>query len=422
MDYIERKLYLQQLIDSKDNGEIKIVTGPRRSGKSWLLKKIYRDYLLSTGVKDDNIIIVSLDTDDENSQEELTERATLKDYIYKQVKTSTERYYIFLDEIQLVDGFEKLVNGLNAKDNFDVYITGSNSKFLSSDINTIFRGRGVEIRVFPLTFNEFIANRTESDTELWKEFYTYGGMPGLLFQKTPTQKAAYLNRLWNKTYIDDCIERNHIRDKAAFESMVKALCSSIGFLTNPSRIKNILQSKLHVNLSLDTIQNYLEALEQAYLFEGAERFNIKGNKYYGSIKKYYSVDVGLRNAKLNFRQQEINHIMENIIYNELRARGFMIDVGVIEGRTQKDGKSEYVQYEIDFIATNGMRKCYIQSAFEMIDSEKSEQEKRSLKKIDDSFLKIVIVGSDVAPYTDENGFLITGIIDFLKTGADKLMD
>lgn len=420
MEYIRRERYLNQVIDKKDNGEVKIITGPRRSGKSWLLKKIYRDYLLLQGVKNDNIIIVSLDVDDENSQEELTDRAALKDYIYKQIKSKTENYYIILDEIQMVDGFEKLVNGLNAKDNFDVYITGSNSKFLSSDINTIFRGRGDEIRVYPFTFDEFCTSRSESDSELWKEFYTYGGMPGLLFQKTPSQKAAYLNRLWNKVYIDDCIERNHIKDKAAFESLVKALCSAVGSLTNPNRIKNILQSTMHVNLSLDTIHGYLSSLEESFLFEGAERFNIKGNRYYESTKKYYAVDVGLRNARLNFRQQEINHIMENVIYSELRARGFSVDVGVIEGRVNRDGKSGYVQYEVDFVATNGNRKCYVQSAFEMGDSDKREQELRSLKKIDDSFLKIVVVGSDIAPYTDENGFVITGIIDFLKSGVNKL--
>jgi len=364
--YIKRETYLQKIIDRMDNGEVKIITGPRRCGKSWLLKRIFRDYLLASGVESDNIIIVSFDLDDEEEiYGDLTQRDTLKDFLYSRITNANANYYVILDEVQEVEGFERIVNGLNAKDNVDVYITGSNSHFLSSDIRTIFRGRGDEIRVYPLSFNEFCSNRTEPVSELWKEYYTYGGMPALLHHRTPEQKMAYLQRLWDKTYIDDVVERNHVKNREALSSLADALCSSIGSLTNPSRISNVLQSVQKTKISPETVNNYIEYLEDAFLFEGAKRFNIKGNKYFESIKKYYAVDVGLRNAKLNFRQQEITHIMENVIYNELRMRGYSVDVGLVENREMRDGKMAYVQYEIDFIAQNGMEKHYIQSAYKL---------------------------------------------------------
>ncbi len=411
--YIQRETYLQQLIDRMDNGEIKIVTGPRRSGKSWLLNRIFKDYLLSKGVPEENIIIVSFDMDDEENGD-LTDRKTLKSYLYSRIASEHLPYYVILDEIQEVDGFEKLVNGLNAKDNIDVYITGSNSHFLSSDINTIFRGRGDEIRVYPLSFREFCTDRNEPDSELWKEYYTYGGMPGLLKQHTPEQKVAYLQRLWNKTYLDDVIERHHVKNREALSALADALCSSVGSLTNPNRVSNILKSIQKVKIDPDTVARYIGYLEEAFLFEGASRFNIKGNKYYESIKKYYVADVGLRNAKLNFRQQEVTHIMENVIYNELRMRGFTVDVGVIETREMRNGKMEYIQYEVDFIANNGTDKYYIQSAFALDSEEKKQQELKSLLKIDDSFRKIVIVGNDIAEYTDDKGIRYIGLFQFLK--------
>jgi len=411
--YIERPLYLKQLIDNRDSGEVKIITGSRRSGKSWLLNRLFRDWLIENGVSEENIITVSLDLDDDNSNEDLTESAALKNYIYKRIVSDDEQYYVFIDEIQEVQGFERIVNGLNAKDNIDVYITGSNSHLLSSDINTIFRGRGCEIRVYPLSFKEFCSNRTESLRELWLEYYTYGGMPGLQRYATKTQKALYLKRLWNKTYIDDVIDRNKVKNRMALESVVDALCSAIGSLTNPSRIQNTLQSVQHLKIDSETVNSYLSYLENAFLFESARRYNIKGAKYYESIKKYYSVDIGLRNARLNFRQQELSHIMENIIYNELRTRGFLVDVGVIESREKRNGKSVYIQYEVDFIATNGINKYYIQSAYMLATEEKRKQELASLKRIPDSFKKIVIVGDDIAQYTDNNGFTFIGLFDFL---------
>jgi hypothetical protein len=411
--YIQRGIYLQQLIDRMDNGEVKIVTGPRRSGKSWLLNRIFKDYLLSKGVPEENIIIVSFDVDDEEENGDLTDRQALKSYLYSRITSDQAPYYIILDEVQEVEGFEKIVNGLNAKDNIDVYITGSNSHFLSSDIKTIFRGRGDEVRVYPFSFKEFCTDRTEPVSELWKEYYTYGGMPGLLKQRTPEQKVAYLQRLWNKTYLDDVVERHHVKNREALSALADALCSSVGSLTNSNRVSNILQSVQKVKIDPDTVAKYISYLEEAFLFEGAKRFNIKGNKYYESIKKYYAADVGLRNAKLNFRQQEVTHIMENVIYNELRMRGYVVDVGVVETREMRNGKMEYIQYEVDFIASNGTDKYYIQSAFALDTEEKKRQELKSLLKIDDSFRKIVIVGNDIAEYTDDKGIRYIGLFQFL---------
>lgn len=414
--YIQRETYLRQLMDRMGNGEVKIITGPRRSGKSWLLNRIFKDYLLEQGVAEDNIIIVSFDMDDDEETGDLTDRQTLKSYLYSRITDDTTPYYIILDEVQEVEGFEKLVNGLNARDNVDVYITGSNSHFLSSDIKTIFRGRGDEVKVWPFSFREFCTDRTEPVSELWKEYYTYGGMPGLLRQRTSEQKVAYLQRLWNKTYLDDVVERHKVKNREALSALADALCSSVGSLTNPNRISNVMRSVQNTKIDSETVSNYIGYLEEAFLFEGAKRYNIKGNKYFESIKKYYSVDVGLRNAKLNFRQQEITHIMENVIYNELRMRGFAVDVGVVEAREMRNGKSEYIQYEIDFIASNGRDKYYIQSAFSLDSEEKRQQELRSLLKVDDSFQKIVITGSDIAAYTDNKGIRFMGLFQFLLSG------
>lgn len=414
--YILRETYLNQLIVRMNNGEVKIVTGPRRCGKSWLLNRIFKDYLITTGVPEENIIIVSLDIDDNEENGDLTDSKVLKSYLYSRITSKDSPYYVILDEVQEVDGFEKLVNGLNAKDNIDVYITGSNSHFLSSDIKTIFRGRGDEVRVYPFSFKEYCTNRTEPVNELWKEYYTYGGMPGLLRQRTPEQKVLYLQRLWNKTYLDDVVERHNVKNREALSALVDSLCSSVGSLTNPNRISNVLKSVQKVKIDPQTVSNYMEYLEEAFLFEGAKRYNIKGNKYFESIKKYYSADVGLRNAKLNYRQQDVGHIMENVVYNELRIRGFTVDVGLVEVREKRNGKMEYIQYEVDFIATNGTDKYYVQSAFAMDSEEKRHQVLNSLQKIDDNFKKIVIVGNDIAEYTNEKGIRFMGLFQFLLSG------
>lgn len=419
-NYIQREDYLNKLIARRDNDEVKIITGPRRCGKSWLLKKIYKDYLLQHGVVEDEIIIVSFDMEDETSDVDLSNRETLKKYLYDRITTEDKHYYVFLDEVQEVDGFEKIVNGLNAKENVDVYITGSNSKFLSSDINTLFRGRGDEVRVNPFSFKEFCTDRDESVTELWKEYYTYGGMPALRKFSSEEQKVSYLNRLWNKTYLDDVVERNDLRRRDVLESLTDSLCSSVGSLTNANRIKNLLESVQRVKVDVATVHRYIGYLQNAYLFEGAKRYDVKGNRYYDSIQKYYAVDVGLRNARLNFRQQEPTHIMENVVYNELRCRGYAVDVGVVESRTMKDGKSTFSHHEIDFVITNGKERAYIQSAYRMPDDEKREQELYSLRKTGDSFKKIVIVGEDIAPYTDAQGIQYIGLFSFLLS-SEKLL-
>ena len=414
---INRDVYLKKLIDRMWNGEVKIITGSRRCGKSWLLKKIFKDYLISQKVPEKNIIIVSLDIEDEDNSEDFTDKEILKKYLYDRIKSKKERHYVFLDEIHEVEGFEKLVNGLAAKDNVDVYITGSNSKFLSQDIKTIFRGRGDEVRVYPFSFKEFSQGRKESVSELWKEYYSYGGMPGLLRLKTPEQKARYLQQLWNKTYIDDVVERNNVRNKNALEAMVDALCSSVGSLVNPSKLKNTMQTVQKIKIDDETVADYISYLQNAFLFEGSRRYNIKGKKYFEAIQKYYAVDVGLRNARLNFRQQEITHIMENVIFNELRSRDFLVDVGLVEARELQNGRQAYIQYEIDFIATNGEKKYYIQSAYALDSEEKRKQELKSLLKIDDSFIKVVILGDDIATYTDENGIIFMGLFQFLKNDS-----
>lgn len=411
--YIRRDVYLQKLIDRRQNSAVKVITGPRRCGKSWLLSRVFKDYLIQDGVPEENIIIVSFDMDDETNQSALSDKDKLKTYLYERITRPDEEYYVFLDEVQELKDFEKVVNGLNNKSNVDVYITGSNSKMLSKDINTIFRGRSDEIRCYPFSFKEFCTGRSEPVNELWKEYYTYGGLPALRNYRTPQLKAQYLRKLWNDTYLNDVIERHNIANTVAFGALVDGLCSSIGSLSNPTKIKNSLQTLQHVKLDEETVGKYLEYLEDAYLFEGAKRYDIKGKEYYQSIKKYYCSDIGLRNVRLNFRQQEISHIMENVIFNELKSRDYMVDVGMVESRKRENGKSQYRQYEVDFIATNGFDKYYIQSAFAIPTEEKRRQELNALKKIDDSFQKIVIVGDDIATYTDDDGIIFMGLFQFL---------
>ena len=413
MRTVSRTLYLERIKERMHNGLVKIITGPRRSGKSWLLSKIFTQYLISLGVEDSQIIHISFDLDDENNQSDLLNPSALKDYLYTRITDANKQYYVMLDEVQEVEGFERIVNGLAAKENVDVYVTGSNSHYLSSDINTLFRGRGDEIRVWPFSFKEFIEGRTESISELWKEYYTFGGMPGLLLQRTAEQKITYLQRLWQKVYLTDVLERNQIRNREALETLADVLCSSIGSLSNPNKLSRTMQSVQQSKISSETVATYIDYLTDAYLFDGVKRYNIKGRKYFESIKKYYAVDVGLRNARLNFRQQEITHIMENVIYNELRIRGFLVDIGVVESRELVNAKQVQSQYDVDFIATNGIDRYYIQSAYRLDTDEKKEQELKSLLKIDDSFRKMVIVGDDIAPYTDNHGITYMGLFHFL---------
>lgn len=417
--YVKRDTYLNRLIVRRNNNMVKAITGPRRAGKSFLLNPIFKNYLLEQGVQEDHVISISFDIEDEDTPRELLDREKLKEYLYSRIISKTEPYYVFLDEIQEVENFEKIVNGLNNRPNVDVYITGSNSKFLSNDIITIFRGRSDEVNIMPFTFKEFCQDRQESVGELWKEYYTFGGLPALRMMPTYEQKTSYLQSLWKKTYLDDVVERHHVENREALEAITDALCSSVGSLTNTSRITNTLASVRKIKISDDTVSKYIGYLEEAFLFNEAKRYNIKGNKYYENIKKYYSVDVGLRNARLNYRQLEQTHLMENIIFNELLHRGYVVDVGVIEARVMKNGKSEYKQYEVDFIATNGNEKYYIQSAYELSSDTKREQELNSLKRIDDSFQKIVIVKDDIMPYRDEKGIYFIGLFQFLM--SDKIV-
>lgn len=413
MKYIQRTIYLERIKNRMNNGMVKIITGPRRSGKSWVLSHIFTDYLLQSGIEESQIIHISFDIDDEDNQADLLDPQALKTYLYSRITDKEKLYYVMLDEVQEVPDFERIVNGLAAKENVDVYVTGSNSHYLSSDINTLFRGRGDEIRIWPFSFGEFIQDRNESITELWKEYYTYGGMPAMLKLRTAEQKVSYLQRLWQKTYLSDVADRNHVQNKTAMEALTDTLCSAIGSLCNPTKLSNTMQSVQQVKLNSETVGSYLGYLTDAYLFEGAKRYNIKGRKYFESIQKYYCVDIGLRNARLNFRQQEITHIMENVIYNELRIRGYLVDVGVVEIREMVEGRQKQSQYEVDFIATNGLEKYYIQSAYRLDTDEKKEQELKSLHRIDDSFRKIVIVGDDIVPYTDAHGITYMGLFHFL---------
>ena len=413
---IKRDFYLQQLVDGKQNGLIKIVTGIRRCGKSFLLFKLFRQYLLDVGVDSDHIIQIALD-DIENAN--LREPLPLYKYI-KAKMTDEELYYILLDEVQLVPRFEEVLNSLLRIDNADVYVTGSNSKFLSSDIITEFRGRGDEIHLYPLSLSEYCEGTGLSPAEAWKDYYTYGGLPHTLSLGTEKKKIDYLNNLFESVYLIDILERHRIKNKAEFEELVKIIASGIGAPTNPTKLENTFKSVKKVNIDSVTISRYLGYMQDAFLIEKAERYDVKGKKYIGSLAKYYFTDIGLRNALLGLRQQEETHIMENIIYNELRRRGCKVDVGMVEQRfVDNDGKWQRKQLEVDFVVNEGNQRYYIQSALALPDEEKRKQEMGSLLRINDSFKKIIIVKDDIKPWRDENGILTMGLLDFLMN-ADSL--
>ena len=413
---IKRDFYLQQLVDGKQNGLIKIVTGIRRCGKSFLLFKLFRQYLLDVGVDSDHIIQIALD-DIENAN--LREPLPL----YKCIKanmTDEELYYILLDEVQLVPRFEEVLNSLLRIDNADVYVTGSNSKFLSSDIITEFRGRGDEIHLYPLSLSEYCEGTGLFPAEAWKDYYTYGGLPHTLSLGTEKKKIDYLNNLFESVYLIDILERHRIKNKAEFEELVKIIASGIGAPTNPTKLENTFKSVKKINIDSVTISRYLGYMQDAFLIEKAERYDVKGKKYIGSLAKYYFTDIGLRNAILGLRQQEETHIMENIIYNELRRRGCKVDVGMVEQRfVDNDGKWQRKQLEVDFVVNEGNQRYYIQSALALPDEEKRKQEMGSLLRINDSFKKIIIVKDDIKPWRDENGILTMGLLDFLMN-ADSL--
>lgn len=423
---IQRQRYLDKLINKKENGMVKVITGIRRCGKSYLLFEIYREYLKSIGVDEDHIIALALD-DDENIR--YRNPLELGQYIRSLLVDKDKMYYVFLDEIQKVAtipnpyvpggdekvGFVDVLLGLMKIKNIDLYVTGSNSKMLSSDILTEFRGRGDEIRVNPLSYREFYDAHGEDKRHAWRDYFTYGGMPLVLLQRTSQDKSKYLHDWFDKIYLDDIMARHKISyDKYVLDDLLDIVASSVGSLTNPIKIANTFSSLKGLSVTNDTIGKYLDYFIDAFMLYKAKRYDVKGRKQIGSPLKYYYSDVGLRNARLNFRQQEENHILENIIYNELRVREFDIDVGIVGVITRlEEGKSKREQYEVDFVANRGSRRYYIQSAFAIPDEAKREQETRPLIKIQDSFKKIVVVREDIEPWHDDNGILYIGIEQFL---------
>lgn len=407
---IKRQQYLDQLIASQRNGLVKIITGIRRCGKSYLLFKLFHDYLNSQGIADDHIIQIALD---DRTNKELRDPDNLLKYIKEQI-TDKDLYYIILDEIQMVDEFTDVLNSLLHISNADVYVTGSNSHFLSTDIVTEFRGRGDEIHLFPLSFSEYCEGYNGSTDQAWKDYYTYGGLPLILTLDTDKKKEDYLSNLYKSVYLVDVLERHKIKNIGEFDELVKIISSSIGSSCNPTKLANTFKSVKNVTIHHQTINKYLGFLEDAFLVEKSIRYNIKGKKYINTLAKYYFSDLGIRNALLGFRQQEETHIMENIIYNELRTRGLHVDVGMVETREpDKNGRLIRKQLEVDFVVNQGSQRYYIQSAFAMPTLEKEVQESASLLLINDSFKKIIIVKDDIKPKRNEEGILTIGLKDFL---------
>ena len=410
MKEIKRNSYLKQLISGKQNGLIKIVTGIRRCGKSYLLFKIFRNHLLEQGVTPDHIISLALD---DILNEEYCDPKKLVLYIKENIKDS-QIHYVLLDEVQMVDNFVGALNSLLHIDNVDVYVTGSNSKFLSSDIATEFRGRGDEIRIYPLSFSEFLSEHNGDKNDAWRDYITYGGLPLILSLESSQQKSNYLHNLYQTVYLKDLIDRNGIKKAVEFDALTKVMASSIGSPCNPNKLSNTFKSVSNTDLSSITIDNYLGFLQDAFLLEKASRYDIKGKKYIGTLSKYYFVDMGLRNCLLGFRQIEETHLMENVIYNELRSRGYLVDVGVVETRTRTENQGMLrKQLEIDFVVNNGSKRYYIQSALSLPNEEKIEQEMASLKNVSDSFQKIIIVKDNIVPHHNESGILFINLYDFL---------
>ena len=405
MKEIERNLYLNKIINRRENGLIKIITGIRRSGKSYLLDPLFKNYLLADGVKEDHIIKLELDRVE---NEKYRDSKALNEYIRSLIKDKA-MYYVILDEIQLVKGFEFVLNGLLYEKNIDVYVTGSNSKFLSSDIITEFRGRGDQIKVNPLSFAEFLSAFNGDKYEAWNEYVTYGGMPLILSKKNDEEKSQYLKELFEQTYIKDIVERNNIQRIDILDSLINMLASSVGSLTNPQKLFDTFKSNGEKELSLNTINSYIADIEDSFIVNKSTRYDIKGKKYIQTPQKYYFSDIGLRNARLNFRQQEESHLMENIIYNELLIRGYNVDVGVVEVR--KEGKRK--QLEVDFVCNLGNKRYYIQSALNLDTKEKTIQESRSLNNIGDSFKKIIVVKDNIKLWRTDDGIVIMGIQEFL---------
>ena len=405
MKEINRDSYLKKLIDRKENNLIKIITGIKRSGKSYLLDPIYKNYLLDNGVDNNHIIKIDLDL---RANKKFLDPDYLDNYVRNSIQDE-KVYYCLLDEIQNVPDFESVLNGFLKIPNLDVYVTGSNSKFLSSDIITEFRGRGDEIRVYPLTFSEFLSAFDGTKEEAWNSYIMFGGLPLILNQKTDEQKRNYLISLFNTTYLKDTIERNNINRVDVLDSLINLLSSSIGSLTNPKKISDTFISNGFKDVSINTISSYLNCLLDSFIIEKVERYDVKGKKYISTPSKYYFSDIGLRNARINFRQMEENHIMENIIYNELLSRGYNVDVGVVEVREGNIRK----QLEVDFVCNQSDKRFYIQVALNLDTREKTIQEEKSLLNINDNFKKIIVVKDNILKWYTEEGILVIGLQEFL---------
>ena len=406
---INRDYYLNKLVSAKNDGLIKVVTGIRRCGKSYLLNNIFYEYLLIDGVNENHIIKVALDDSD---NEELLNPKNLSKYIKDKI-IDKDIYYVILDEIQLVENFEGVLNGLLRINNIDIYVTGSNSKFLSTDIITEFRGRGEEIRIYPLSYYEFMSIYKGDKLDGWVEYITYGGLPLVVTMSNDERKMNYLKEQQKNVYINDVVERNNIKNDSELITLVEIISSTIGSLSNPKKLSDTFKSNAGVDISPKTISSYLKYLEEAFLIEKSERYDVKGKKYMSTPYKFYFSDIGLRNSFINFRQYEETHIMENVIYLELKRRGYNVDVGVVELKERKENEFTYKQLEIDFIANKSNNKIYIQSAFSMPTAEKKEQEERSLLKINDSFKKIIIVKDYIKRIRDDNGIIVMSVFDFL---------
>lgn len=407
---ISRDKYLNDLIVRMHNGLIKVITGLRRSGKSYLLFEIFKSYLLENNISEDHIIEISLD---QRKNKQYRDPDSILDFIEESI-VGDDMYYIFLDEVQMLNDFEEVLNSLLHIKNVDIYVTGSNSKFLSKDIITEFRGRGDEIHIYPLTFKEFMQVYDGDKYEGLSEYMVYGGLPLVATMKNDEQKVKYLENLFEETYLKDIKERYNIEKVQEMDDLIKALASSVGSLSNPSKISDTFKSSLKSDISMNTIKNYITYLEESFLINEANRYDVKGRKYIGTPLKYYFEDIGLRNAKLEFRQIEETHLMENIVYNELRARGFVVDVGMVETKEKnKSGNFEKKRLEVDFIANKGSLKYYIQSAYSLSSDSKIRQEKSSLLNINDSFKKIIIVKDVIKPNRDDNGIVSMSLYDFL---------
>lgn len=406
---IKRDYYLNKLIDAKNDGLIKVVTGIRRSGKSYLLNTLFYNHLLENGIKDDHIIKVALDDSD---NDELLIPKNLSKYVKEKI-IDKDVYYVILDEVQLVENFERVLNGLLRISNIDIYVTGSNSKFLSSDIITEFRGRGEDIKVYPLSYYEFMSIYKGDKFDGWIEYITYGGLPLVVTMNSDERKTAYLKEQQKNVYINDVVERNDIKNDVELVSLVEIISSSIGSLSNPKKLSDTFKSTAGLNIDPKTVSLYLKYLEEAFLIEKVERYDVKGKKYMNTPYKFYFSDLGLRNSFINFRQYEETHIMENVIYLELRRRGYNVDIGVVEFRERKENELTYKQLEIDFIANKGNNKIYIQSAFSMPNEEKVNQEERPLLKVNDAFKKIIIVKDYIKRIRNEKGIITMSIFDFL---------